>query len=113
MKKPGSEGGYHIVRYLFPSFGSSCWLNRRDPIVCVYSLFLAAQRGLLLQASSTISAAAAALLALAEWFLLLLLFRRRFGLEDGYQSSPELVLAARPRPPTEPFFRKSVGGGRR
>ena len=76
--------------------------------MCVYSLFLAAQRGLLLQASSTISAAAAALLALAEWFLLLLLFRRRFGLEDGYQSSPELVLAARARPPS-PFFASLSG----
>ena len=38
MKKPGSEGGYHIVRYLFPSFGRELLLaeSERPHCVCLF-----------------------------------------------------------------------------
>ena len=58
--------------------------------VCPFIILLAAQKDLSSSLppsrSSPSFPISGALLALAEWFLLLLLFRRRFGLEDGYQS---------------------------
>ena len=101
----------YVVYDLFPFLHENFLLNwGREAPLCVSIRYSWQRSGASSFRPSTISAAAAALLALAEWFLLLLLFRRRFGLEDGYQSSPELVLAARARPPS-PFFACLSGEG--